>query len=72
MVEFTTNGYFSSAGSSVSTPPPSSGFPFQFFKCNLESFSPKGGVEVLCAFWRWNGQKKSLEVTFSFSLGLYL
>lgn len=71
-MEFATNGYFSS-GSSLSAPPPlppSSGFPFQFFKCNSESFSQR---EVL-KFCAVSGDEmgKNLSKLFSFYLRLYL
>lgn len=70
-MEFATNGYFSS-GSSLSVPPPHppSGFPFQFFKCNSESFSQR---EVLkfCVI-SGDGMGKNLSKLFSFHLRLYL
>lgn len=73
MVEFTTNGYFSSTGSSLSTPPPPSVFPFHFFKCNLESCSQREVLKFCMISGDGMGKKKkSLKATFSFYLGLYL
>lgn len=64
MVEFTTNGYFSSVGSSLSTPPPPSVFPFQFFKCNLESCSQREVLKFCMVSGDGMG-KKSLKRDFS-------
>lgn len=61
MVEFTTNGYFSFAGSSLSTPPPPSVFPFHFFKCNLESCSQREVLKFCMISGDGMGKKKNLS-----------
>lgn len=78
MVEFTTNGYFSSVDHLYPLPHPHLFFLFGFFfffsKCNLESFSQREVLKVLCGFFGdgIGKKKKSLKEIFSFYLGLYL
>lgn len=65
MVEFTTNGYFSCVDHLYPLPHPHLFFLFVFFfffKCNLESFSQREVLKVLCGFFGDGiGKKKKIS-----------